>query len=717
MKKITLILKFSLVILSTFILLSFLMVKDESLWGVQINPEILNRTGKLNVPNPQGEFNTEGEWEQTWKVWFPGRGKANSGSGYLKVKKEINGNQSNITYKVDQLISENDNWFQFTKAEITALNNMSGSPVQWEKGSQFFTSPKDGNKYITELNLAQKGFREQLSEDGKNNFTSSFTVFDLVQKMSAKGIKQMDFTLLDELDKVKRNHSISFTCETSIQFAGEAKNVRCYDEIGEGLLPSKYYLDKQGRMLLAISGMRVFILSQGCEKEYDGKFSLPDKILASNSVSPNKSVLNTKPNILFITTDQQAWNTMSAVGNKFLNTPYMDRLVNAGVTFSKSYSPNPVCSPTRACWITGLTSSENGVITNGFNIIEGIKTVGDVLTETGYETVFAGKLHVGIPESYEQRIPGFSKVLCEGIGGKGTLGDQVVSSVAAGYLQNRDKEKPFFMSVNFLQPHDVCNWTSRNKKKMEKMPSISTLKKQLPPLPVNFSCEIDEPNEMTVARVNNWSEMEWRYYLWNYYRMVEEVDAEIGRVLNALEETGEMDNTVIIFNSDHGEGTAHHKSILKNFPYDEACRVPFIISYPKELKQGVLDKTTLVTGLDVVPTICDFAGVEAPKNYRGISIRGIAAGKKKADREFIVSEMNNDKGRMIRTADYKFIAFRDDSNVLLFDMKNDPGETVNLAQNNKYKQVLEKHIQWLENWEENLNYAPNVKTRFKVKRK
>jgi arylsulfatase A-like enzyme len=691
-------------------------VSDESLWGVPISPELLNRTGKLNVPNPQGEFSPEGEWEQSWKLWIPGRDKSNSGSGYLKVKKEIDINQSTITFKVDQLISEYDNWFHFTRAEIAASSNLSGSPVRWKKGSQYFNSPGDGSKNLTELDLSQKGFIDSLSEDGKENFTSSFTVFDLVQKMSAKGIDHLDFTLLDELDKVKRAHSISFAGETSIQFAGETKSVRCYEGIGEGLLPCKYYLDQQGRMLLAISGMRVFILSQGCESAYDGKFNPQDNVLASNAVTPNKPVVRKKPNILFITTDQQAWNTMSAVGNTYIHTPSLDRLANAGVTFSKSYSPNPVCSPTRACWITGLTSSENGVITNGLKIIEGIKTVGHVLTENGYETVFAGKLHVGIPQSYNQKIPGFSKVLCEGIGGKGTLGDQVVSSVAAGYLLNRDKSKPFYLAVNFLQPHDVCNWTSRNKKKMEAMPTIHNLKNQLPPLPDNFNSEIDEPNDMKVARVEAWSEMDWRYYLWNYYRMVEEVDAEIGRVLNALEESGELDNTVVIFNSDHGEGTAHHRSILKNFPYDEACRVPFVISYPRELKQGVLDERTLVTGLDVVPTICDFAGVKPPENCKGISVRKIAAGKNQSGREFIVSEMNHDKGRMIRTADFKFIAFRDDPNVLLFDMKNDPGETTNLAQNSEYRQLVEKHIQLLEDWEKNLKYAPIVDEVFTVKR-
>lgn len=720
MKNSTLLKVYFLSVIGALILLCSFMPKEESLWGVPITPSLLHKEGILDVTIPKGEFNPEGEWEQTWKVWFPGRGKKNSGSGFLKVKKDFTDNQSKINYKVGQLISENDKWFHFTKAEITAGNNLSGTPIECESGSQFFTSSQKGSKNLKELNLYQKEFGSNHPESQSMNLTSSFTLFDVVQRMSVKGINQINFTLLDELDKVKRKHSINFSKETTIQFGGSPTLVRCYEELGEGLLPMKYYVDSQGRMLLAISGMRVYILSPGCEDEYQGKFDSSFDIQSSEKANAKNQINSEEkrnPNILFVTTDQQIWNSISALGNNYVNTPNMDRLVNAGVTFSKSYSPNPVCSPTRACWLTGLASSENGVINNGLSIVEGIKTVGDVLTEKGYETVFAGKLHVGIPKSYNQQIPGFSKVLCEGIGGKGTLGDQAVSSVAAGYLQNRDQNKPFYLNVNFLQPHDICNWISRNKKNKQQIPFFDKIKNELPPIPANFKSNLVEPKGMKVPRNKDWDETNWRYYLWSYYRMLEEVDAEIGRVLAALEESGEMDNTVIIFNSDHGEGAAHHQSVTKNFPYDEACRVPFIISYPKELKQDVLNDTHLVSGLDIVPTICDFAGVKPPKNCKGISVRNIAEGEDIPSRDFIVSEMNNDEGRMLRSSDYKLIAFRNDANILFFDMANDPGETINLALNSKYQDIIENHVQMLENWEKKLVHAPNAGKPFKVKRK
>jgi arylsulfatase A-like enzyme len=198
--------------------------------------------------------------------------------------------------------------------------------------------------------------------------------------------------------------------------------------------------------------------------------------------------------------------------------------------------------------------------------------------------------------------------------------------------------------------------------------------------------------------------------------MVEEVDAEIGRVLDALEETGEADNTVIIFNSDHGEGAAHHQTVLKNFAYDEASRVPFIISFPEELRQGIIDEEHLVSGLDVVPTLCDFAGADPPKNARGLSVRQIAGGVKADWREFLITEMNRDVGRMIRTRDYKLVAFRNDPDLQFFHMKNDPGETTNLAKNPAYSDQIETHIHLLEEWESRLNYAPNSNGLFTVSR-
>ena len=130
-----------------------------------------------------------------------------------------------------------------------------------------------------------------------------------------------------------------------------------------------------------------------------------------------------------------------------------------------------------------------------------------------------------------------------------------------------------------------------------------------------------------------------------------------------------------------------------------------------------MDEEHLVSGLDVVPTLCDFAGADLPKNGRGLSVRQIAGGGKTDWREFLVTELNRDQGRMIRTRDHKLVAFRDDPDLLFFDMKNDPGETTNLANDSACSDLIDKHILMLENWESGLNYAPNIKELFTVTRR
>lgn len=698
--------QFSLTVLGTALLPMGLSAKNKNLWGKKITPQILFDEGKLDVILPEEAFNPMGNWEQSWRIWMPFRGKPGETSGYLSVTRNIADHSGKVEYGVEQAISENKQWMHLTKVAIKARNNQYGTPLNWEAATEYIKAPG-------------KGFKEEVGAYQSSNLTNekediclNFTLLDTVQRMKMEGVKELNFTLFDELDKEKKNHSIRYKEDTTIQIGGKTVEVHCYEQIGEGMLPWMYYVDANGRLLLAINGMRVLIADVECKGKYRASYPEIDEISiekrAALSGRNGEMRKDKRPNILFLSTDQQSWNTLSALGNKHLNTPNLDRLAGKGVTFSQCYSPNPVCSPTRASWITGLASSEHGVIKNGKSIISGLKTVGHSLRDAGYETVFAGKLHVGIPDSYGEKIPGFDKVLCMGIGGKGTLGDQAVSSVAVGYLQNKDRSKPFYLTVNFLQPHDICNWIKRHNKN-HKDRHLDSVLNELPPLPENFNVILEEPLKMKVPRKTDWTETDWRYYLWAYYRMVEEVDAEIGRVLQALEETGEADNTLVLFNSDHGEGSASHQSVTKNYLYDEACRVPMIVSYPKELRSGVIDHENLLSCLDIVPTVCDFAGAKVPENCSGISMRKLAAGKKRKLRDFVVSEVNNDNGRMVRSEDFKLIVYRNDSNHLFFDMKNDPGETINLARDSKYNQQVKEHFTMLEQWESKLRKAPFCK--------
>ncbi|MFC1764942.1 sulfatase [Planctomycetota bacterium] len=418
-----------------------------------------------------------------------------------------------------------------------------------------------------------------------------------------------------------------------------------------------------------------------------------------------------KPNILVIMTDQQHIDTMSAGGCPHVKTPAMDHLIHKGVSFTQSYSTNPVCSPARSSIFTGRMSTETGVVANGKHIRKEIPNIGQWFSETtSYETVYAGKWH--IPRTHTLDIKGF-RVINTGIGGHGILGDASTSRACAGYLRNQAKDKPFLMVASFLQPHDICEWLRLNTYDPKKLP-YEGLASELPPLPRNFNTHHTEPAYLKETRksrdpfVRGWEALQWQYYLWSYYRHIEQVDAEIGRVLQALEETGHAQNTMIVFTSDHGEGLGHHQMVRKSTPYDEASKVPMVVSFPGYIQEDVINTSHLVSGVDIVPTICDFVGISSPKHMRGISMKSWLQGNATPTRDFVVTELPSNRARMLRTKDYKYVTYADDPVDMLFNMKNDPGETRNLATDSSHAMVLSDLKQTLIDWEKHVEVAPKM---------
>ena len=416
-------------------------------------------------------------------------------------------------------------------------------------------------------------------------------------------------------------------------------------------------------------------------------------------------------NILIIATDQQHIDTIAASGCGDVKTPALDRLKERGFSFKLSYTNNPVCSPARAAIFTGRTSSETGVYKNGIPVRTPIPNLGQWLSEkTGYETVYAGKWHV--PSTFTTFIPGF-KVITTGIGGQGNVCDTNISKACRAYLQNRSKARGLLMVASFLQPHDICEWLRINTEVPDEFryPEIAN---DLPELPDNFEYDTNEPEQISRTRRSregargNWTKQHWRYYRWSYYRHIEIVDAEIGRLLDSLDDFGYAGDTMIILTSDHGEGMGHHQWVRKSTLYDEGVSVPLLISWPRHIGLDKTNSNDLVSGLDIMPTICDYVGIEPPANMRGESLRGILEGKTGLEREFIVSESNSNAGRMVRTKRYKYISYVEDPVEQLFDMENDPGETKNLAGVKRYASALREHRQILHEWESSLDVAPNV---------
>lgn len=425
-----------------------------------------------------------------------------------------------------------------------------------------------------------------------------------------------------------------------------------------------------------------------------------------------------RPNILFIITDQQFADAMSCrMGRAFIHTPTMDRLAQTGTLFTRAYSSNPLCMPWRNSVFTGRYSHETRVTQNaepvgGLDPKEFV-CLGTYFRNAGYDTAYSGKWHLCFNVK-DTNAHGF-----ELLTGKGKNDHDARVTDAATKFLARPHDTPFVLVASFLNPHNICEW-SRRLAGREQVLTCGEIgepppPEQLPPLPANFAPPRDEPDGMTLMRrayqvdsglfpVARFTADDWRKQRWGYYRMIEKVDAEIGKVLAALRQAGLEDHTLIVFTADHGECAGAHGFNQKTVLDDESARVPLIMACQGRTGSATTDKL-VNTGVDLLPTMLDFAGLEVPKKLPGRSLWPLVLGKPPAVwRDHVVVQNNMTQtgevdgrrptmeGRMVRTDRYKYCVFsRGQQRESLVDMQADPGETTNLAMDPKHREVVRQH--------------------------
>jgi len=413
-----------------------------------------------------------------------------------------------------------------------------------------------------------------------------------------------------------------------------------------------------------------------------------------------------QPNILVICTDQQSANAMSCNGNEDLETPAMDRLAESGVLFENAYCTDPVCTPSRGSLVTGRMPHETGITENHIGIPEEYRSdeLGAVFDRGGYDCAYAGKWH--LPEPSIPDGHGFRKIC--------GFDDDHVADDCVDFLE-QDRDRPFFLSAHFDNPHNICEWARDQPLPWGNVSDVPV--EECPNLPENFAIPPFEPEEIRPAMADDRFAMgamvdaspaEWRRYRAAYFRLVEKVDREIERILDALSEAGLADETVVVFTSDHGDGHGAHQISQKWWLYEEIVRIPFIVSYPPETATSDRDSDHLVSnGLDLFPTLCDYAGIEPPDDLLGDSVREIARTGSASDwRDYVVTEVfssstdhNPIDGRMVRTERYKYIVYeRGRQREQLFDLRSDPGELTDLSVNADYRDVLDDHRELLLEW-------------------
>ena len=433
--------------------------------------------------------------------------------------------------------------------------------------------------------------------------------------------------------------------------------------------------------------------------------------------------MNTRPpNILWICTDQQRFDTISALNNTQLKTPNIDKLVATGVAFERAYCQSPICTPSRASFLTGMYPSSVHACGNGNEYwAEAAPLVTALLADAGYDCALAGKFHLAgaygriepRPKHDGYRLFHWSHdpedqwdtghVYADWLASMGhDLGEMRkkphdippelhqttwCSDRAIDFIEADHGGKPWLMSVNIFDPHEPFDPPQQYLDRFDVAalsgPKFrdSDLAAQAKLSAIDFQHPARQPEEFNAKWIQA-----------AYYAMIELIDDNVGRMLDSLERTGQRDNTIVIFMSDHGEALGDHGLLLKGCRfYEGLARVPLIISLPGSFLEGAR-RQALVELLDVAPTLLDLAGLPIPERMQGATLRNLLVDAEAQDhhRDHVRCEYyrginpamrdnyNGTFATMIRDERYKLVVYHGHGLGELFDLETDPDEFNNL---------------------------------------
>lgn len=425
------------------------------------------------------------------------------------------------------------------------------------------------------------------------------------------------------------------------------------------------------------------------------------------------------PNFLIIQCDHLTQRVVGAYGLDRSSTPSIDRVASEGVVFANAYVGCPLSQPSRAALWSGMMPHQTNVRSNSDQLInpplaDSIPTLGSLFSAHGYDAVHFGKTHdMGSLRGFKHKEPVPQPfhdpefpVNNDSFLDVGTCQD------AVEYLTN-PPQKPFICIADFQNPHNICGYVGANKGVHENTP-ISV---PLPELPANFEVENWEHlpipiqyiccSHRRMTQASQWSSENYRHYIAAFRHYTEMVSKQIEQVLQALHSTDAGKNTIIVFLADHGDGMGSHRIVTKQISfYDEITNVPFIFAGPGILKREkpVSDILTQPT-LDLLPTLCELAGIAVPHEKAGISLAPLLRGEEQVNRHpYVVSEWHSEyekivsPGRMIRSPRYKYTHYLEGDGEELYDMEQDKGERHNLAHDPRYTPVLQMHRALLDDY-------------------
>ncbi len=425
-----------------------------------------------------------------------------------------------------------------------------------------------------------------------------------------------------------------------------------------------------------------------------------------------------QPNLIYIFADQLRYFSCGYTGDKHAHTPNIDRLEAESIDLYNAVSGHPLCAPYRASLLTGKYSSSTGMVINELRISANHEGFGHVLYQADYQTAYIGKWHLWAnqygnhddpanayipPGPYRLGFDGFwagynfhhtyrdmyyYRDSPERINFKGYEPD-VQTEMAIDWLQNAAQEDtPFALFLSYGTPHDP--WSEDN------VPPeyLKLFENTEFSLPENYLPEND-PHGDSWAQMTPEGRKSLTQWMKVYYAMTANLDWNISRLLKAVDESGQRENTIFVFTSDHGEMFGAHGRQAKNIFYEEAVRVPFLIRWPGKLEGGQKSDLLLNTP-DIMPTLLGLMGLPIPEGVEGTDLSQCLLGECQNEPEAAFMQgmgctarwVNGYEWRALRTKRYTYAVYLSDHSELLFDNHTDPLQMHNLLNDTAHAVLL-----------------------------
>ncbi len=422
-----------------------------------------------------------------------------------------------------------------------------------------------------------------------------------------------------------------------------------------------------------------------------------------------------RPNILFLLSDEHSYRFLSALGDspegEPAYTPNLDRLIREGTHYRQAYCQMPLCTPSRLCMLTGMEVQKAWAWSNCSILPPDLPTLPGTLTEAGYETCLVGKMHLGgsrqfggfqhrpygdltgrtghqlqeTPEGYsgsnmQWRIENTGELAFP----ESVLQEQVVAQETISWIRDfrsQNKAKPWFLCASFSRPHFPL---TAPKRWLDFYRERGITPPRIPPVGDTY----DHPMCRGMREgfeVENLSKTDTERMRLGYFACVSFLDEIIGDLLCRLEYTGDLENTIIVYASDHGEMAGEHGSWWKHSFHESSVRIPMVISTPEQ-RAGVLppqEVQTPVQLIDLYPTLCRLAGARYPENLDGRDLSDSLNKQVEPGLYPVVSDNlvprwgKGSEFRAVRLGNYKYVRFRDGSE-FFFDLEKDPHEQQDL---------------------------------------